>query len=89
MSSTLSRRRFLTHSLAASAAAPAVMSIEERHLLARSPQPVESAQPVRLSSRWVGQIGKVKISRLKRLSIGTPPVPSYVDLAVSLSYSRG
>jgi hypothetical protein len=64
MSSTLSRRRFLTHSLAASAAAPAVMSLEERHLLARSPQPVEPAQPVRRSSRWVGQIGKVKISRL-------------------------
>ena len=64
MSSTLSRRRFLTHSLAASAAAPAVMSLEERHLLARSAQPVDSDTPIRFSARWVGQIGTVKISRL-------------------------
>lgn len=64
MASTLSRRRFLTHSLAASAAAPAVMSLEERHLLARSPQADEPVAPGPLSHRWFGQIGKVKISRL-------------------------
>ena len=64
MSSTLSRRRFLARSLAASAVAPAVMSLEERHLLARSQQPVGDAAPVRQSQRWFGQVGKVRISRL-------------------------
>jgi hypothetical protein len=64
MSSTLSRRRFLTRSLAASAFAPAVMSLEERHLLARSPQVAEPVSPVPLSQRWFGHIGKVKVSRL-------------------------
>ncbi len=64
MSSTLSRRRFLTRSLVVSAAAPAVMSLEERHLLARAPQAAESVSPGPLSHRWFGQIGKVKVSRL-------------------------
>jgi hypothetical protein len=64
MSTTVSRRRFLTHSFAASAAAPAIMSLEERHLLARSSQAVDEEPPVPLSHRWYGQIGKVRISRL-------------------------
>jgi hypothetical protein len=64
MSSTVSRRDFLAHSLAASAAVPAVMSLEERHLLAREPQAPGDDRPFVQSQRWFGQIGKVKISRL-------------------------
>jgi hypothetical protein len=64
MSSTLSRRRFLRCSFAASAVTPAVVSLEERHLLARSPQAAASVPPVPLSERWFGHIGKVKVSRL-------------------------
>ena len=64
MSSTLSRRRFLTRSLAASAVAPAVLSLEERHLLARTTDVAEATPRVALSHRWIGQIGQVKISRL-------------------------
>ena len=42
MSTRLSRRRFLARSIAVAAAAPAVMSVEEHRLLARSPAPGRS-----------------------------------------------
>jgi hypothetical protein len=65
MSSRLSRRRFLARSIAVAAATPAVMSVEEHRLLARSPAPATPASPrVQRSKRWMGRIGNVSISRL-------------------------
>jgi hypothetical protein len=64
MTARLSRRRFLERSLAATAAAPVVMSVEEHRLLARAPEPAAAAKPARLSDRWMGKIGNVQISRL-------------------------
>jgi hypothetical protein len=64
MTARLSRRRFLSRSLAATAAAPVVMSVEEHRLLARAPEPAVAATPAGRSDRWMGRIGNVQISRL-------------------------
>lgn len=65
MSTRLSRRRFLARSIAVTAVAPAAMSVEEHRLLARSPAPRAAARtPVHRSTRWMGSIGGVSISRL-------------------------
>jgi len=65
MSTQLSRRRFLARSLAVTAAAPAVMSVEEHRLLAWSPAPVATVPaPKHLPKRWMGKVGNVSISRL-------------------------
>jgi hypothetical protein len=64
MASRLSRRHFLTRSVAATAA-PFVMSVEEHRLLARTASSKPAAQPrTPLSKRWMGKIGNVSISRL-------------------------
>ena len=64
MSHTLSRRNFITSTIAGSAAG-CVMSVEEHRLLAATLAPAPPApEPVALSDRWMGQIGPVKISRL-------------------------
>jgi hypothetical protein len=65
MPTRVSRRRFLARSIAATAAVPAVMSVEEHRLLARGGVPAAAA-PARaqLSKRWMGKIGSVSISRL-------------------------
>ena len=66
MSETLARRSFLKKSLAASLAAPFVMSVEEHRLLRAAPaEPeVRPPDPASLCRRWRGTIGKVKMSRL-------------------------
>jgi hypothetical protein len=65
MSTRLSRRRFLARSIAATAAAPAIMSVEEHRLLARGAAPAAGAPSrAQLSKRWMGKIGNVSISRL-------------------------
>jgi len=64
MTTRVSRRRFLARSLAASAAAPVVMSVEEHRLLARSQAPVTAPPLATRSERWMGRIGNVTISRL-------------------------
>jgi hypothetical protein len=65
MARPLSRRSFLTRSVAATAAAPFVMSVEEHRLLARTVTPEAAAQlPGPRSKRWMGRIGNVPISRL-------------------------
>jgi hypothetical protein len=63
MTARLSRRRFIAGSLAATAV-PAVMSVEEHRLLARTPAPAEPTTPVVRSDRWMGAIGHVRVSRL-------------------------
>ena len=61
----LARRRFLKQSLALSMAAPLVMSLEERALLAaESAPPVRPPKPGSAATLPTGTIGKVKISRL-------------------------
>jgi hypothetical protein len=65
MSTRVSRRRFLTRSIAATAAAPIVMSVEEHRLLARAAAPSPAAPTSTApSKRWMGKIGSVSISRL-------------------------
>lgn len=64
MATRLSRRRFLTRSVAATAAAPIVMSVEEHRLLAATAPAARKAPPAPLSKRWTGRIGNVSISRL-------------------------
>jgi hypothetical protein len=66
MSETLARRSFLKKSIAASLAAPLVMSVEEHRLLQAAPaEPeVKPSDPTSLCRRWRGTIGKVKMSRL-------------------------
>jgi hypothetical protein len=64
MSTRLSRRRFLTGSVAA-ATASLVESVEEHRLLARTATATTSTKPASpLSKRWMGRIGNVAISRL-------------------------
>ena len=65
----LARRSFLKRSLAASVAAPAVMSLEEHRLLARAETAAGSpastpAAPAPVAPLPSGRIGKVSISRL-------------------------
>jgi hypothetical protein len=62
----LARRRFLKRSLAASLAAPFVISLEEHRLVQAAPaEPAPTPpDPASLCRRWHGSIGKVKISRL-------------------------
>ena len=66
MNETLARRSFLKKSLAASLAAPFVMSVEEHRLLQAAPaEPgLQPPEPAALCPRWRGAIGKVKMSRL-------------------------
>lgn len=65
MTRRLSRRRFLSGSLASSVAASAVMSVEEHRLLARGASAAAvPSTPGPLSDRWFGRIGSVKVSRL-------------------------
>jgi hypothetical protein len=65
MSTPLSRRRFLARSIAVAATAPAVMSVEEHRLLARTRATgATAAAPTQLSKRWTGRIRDVSISRL-------------------------
>ena len=66
MNETLARRSFLKKSLAASLAAPFVMSVEEHRLLQAAPaEPgLQPPEPAALCPRWRGTIGKVKMSRL-------------------------
>jgi hypothetical protein len=63
---SVARRRFLQKSLAASLAAPVVMSWEEHVLLARAAAPPSGESSMRGARRPMplGTIGKVKISRL-------------------------
>jgi hypothetical protein len=66
MDKPFGRRTFLKKSLAATAVAPFVMSLEEHRLVRAAPVepkaiPVAAAD---LCKRWHGTIGKVKISRL-------------------------
>jgi hypothetical protein len=65
MATRLSRRGFLARSIAAGAAIPAVMSVEEHRLLAAG-VPGQAAAPAagQHSKRWMGKIGSVSISRL-------------------------
>lgn len=63
----LARRSFLKKSLAASVAAPFVMSLEEHALVARAAAPAAPVAAVTLAPRGkmpLGTIGKVKISRV-------------------------
>jgi hypothetical protein len=66
MASRVSRRRFLTRSVAATAAVPTIMSVEEHRLLAREPgaAPAQPRGRVQHSTRWMGKIGEIAISRL-------------------------
>jgi hypothetical protein len=65
MPDRLSRRRFLSRSLAATVAAPAVMSVEEHRLVAaRSAPPAAAPDATSPSDRWMGRVGTVRISRL-------------------------
>ena len=65
MSTRLSRRGFLTQSLAVTATAPAIMSVEEHRLLARGAAPATTAPGSGpLTKRWTGRVGSVSISRL-------------------------
>jgi hypothetical protein len=61
---SLARRSFLKTSLAASVAAPLVMSMEEHRLLAQVQSPASVAPPPNAGSCPMGKIGKVQISRL-------------------------
>jgi len=61
----LARRGFLSKSLAASIAAPFVLSLEEKALLAQEKTPASAATPAGGPGKVpLGAIGKVKISRL-------------------------
>lgn len=61
----LARRHFLKKSVAASVAAPAVLSFEESRLLARGEEPAAKAAVPRATGQMPGgRIGKVTISRL-------------------------
>lgn len=62
----LGRRRFLKGSLAATVAAPAMLSLEEQRLLARAevPSGARTAPPSPARPMPGGKIGKVQISRL-------------------------
>ena len=62
MPETLSRRNFITGTIAGSVAG-GIMSVEEHRLLAAMPA-AAAPEPVTLSDRWMGQIGPVRISRL-------------------------
>jgi hypothetical protein len=66
MTKPLARRSFLKKSVAASLAAPWVVSLEERCLLQAAPEPaaLTPPAPASLCRRWLGTIGKVKMSRL-------------------------
>jgi hypothetical protein len=64
MSKQLDRRKFLRKSLMATVSAPLVMSVEEHRLLAHAEPAAGAAGPVKLSDRWFGRIGKVKIGRI-------------------------
>ena len=66
MHEPLARRSFLKKSLAASLAAPLVVSLEEHRLVQAAPAEPALAppDPASLCQRWHGTIGKVKISRL-------------------------
>ena len=70
MNARFARRRFLKHSLAASAALPAFISHEERALLLRAGQTTgPAAQPAAgakagAAASPIGKIGQVQISRL-------------------------
>ena len=66
MNEPLGRRTFLKKSLAATVAAPFVISVEEHRLVQAAPaEPVSTPRaPAALCKRWHGTIGKVKISRL-------------------------
>ena len=66
MHEPLARRSFLKKSLAASLAAPLVVSLEEHRLVQAAPAEPAPAppDPVSLCQRWHGTIGKVKMSRL-------------------------
>jgi hypothetical protein len=61
----IARRGFLKKSIAASAAAPLVMSLEEHALLAQAPAaPAPASPPAKTGEMPTGTIGKVKISRI-------------------------
>jgi len=64
MTHPFDRRRFLKKSLATTICAPLIMSVEEHRLLARAVPASASAAPVKLSDRWYGRIGGVKIGRI-------------------------
>jgi hypothetical protein len=64
-SSSVSRRRFLTKSLAATAAMPMMLSFEEQNLLAQDPQSSPKVElPTGAASMPRGKIGSVEISRV-------------------------
>lgn len=64
-SASLGRRSFIKKTIAASVAAPMVMSMEEHHLMSQAmAAPAEPVKPVNLAKTWYGQIGKVKIGRI-------------------------
>lgn len=58
----LSRRRFLSGTLAAGAVAPVLLSFEEQNLLAQTPAPAPAAGPV--ADFPTGRIGSLQISRV-------------------------
>ena len=64
-SPSLPRRRFLKKSLAASMAAPLVLSLEEHRLSARAAgTPATDGAYIPKADKWTGKIGNVSISRL-------------------------
>jgi hypothetical protein len=64
MTKNFGRRSFLKKSIGAALAAPLVMSLEERALLAQTPPPTSPAFPVKQGSMPSGKIGKLNIGRL-------------------------
>jgi hypothetical protein len=64
MTARLSRRRFIAGSLAATAAAPVVTSLEEQRLLAHATAATDVVAPITTSDRWMGTIGSVRVSRV-------------------------
>lgn len=65
MADNLCRREFLRHSILGSAAGAVALSLEEKALLAQSSGPAAPAGPGRSAeSMPMGQIGKLRISRL-------------------------
>ncbi len=64
MNDRFDRRGFLKKSLTAAACSPLVLSVEEHRLLAQDSNPGPTPTLGKLSPRWYGQIGSVKISRI-------------------------